>query len=613
MKFMHLWPLALLILIPVVIVMYLLKQKAVDMPVPSLFLWKEMYKNQHSDTPWEKLKKNILLIMQIITIIVVVFALMGPYLRKEIDVSESVAILIDNSGSMSAKLSEYDTRLERAKASAVNFVDTLPAGTKITLIECNRETSTLISNSLDKNAVTSLIRGIKQTTYAGNVSGGINTCKMMKAAEQTLQVAAFTDTGISLQGLEGTIYDFSGNIDNACVDYVSCGSGAGKMVVLASISNCGSESIETDLDLRGDNGELLSVQSISLAPGESKVVYFTDISYEGSVVSVEISREDALPTDNIAYGLSRDEAGANVLIMTPGNLYLQRAIELKDGVNVVIGTELDDFSSYVKDKYDLIVFDNCLPENVQKVLPEESNLMFINVPYEEYYTTVKKLIYNDSFVPAITLDENNYTKDISRTPYAFYSVNAMEYPIWAVNLMTVKTDTGKDLSAGFIGEKDGRKICVFGFDLHSSDFVLTMDFPVLMYNLVSELTNTSALSEKSLYCGDSVKITSLNDNGFTVSGPSNTVKNFSSSLEYFKNTDVPGIYTVDKGKDTEESFVVNFPTTESKVVKSSEAGTQLAGAAIVDATEEGVFSFRPLIIGLIVLLLIAEWIIFIRK
>ena len=51
MKFLYLWPFFLLLLIPVIIIMYLLKQKAVDMPIASLFLWKEMYRNVEANTP----------------------------------------------------------------------------------------------------------------------------------------------------------------------------------------------------------------------------------------------------------------------------------------------------------------------------------------------------------------------------------------------------------------------------------------------------------------------------------------------------------------------------------------------------------------------------------
>ena len=79
MKFTHLWPLALIILVPVIIIMYMMKQKAKEQKVASLYLWREMVKNDRANTPWEKLKKNWLMILQIITLLVLIAALTSPY------------------------------------------------------------------------------------------------------------------------------------------------------------------------------------------------------------------------------------------------------------------------------------------------------------------------------------------------------------------------------------------------------------------------------------------------------------------------------------------------------------------------------------------------------
>lgn len=618
MRFMHLWPLALLLLIPIVIIMYLLKQNATDTPVPSVFLWKEMYQNKESDTPWEKLKKNILLIMQIITIIVLILALMGPYLRKEVDVSESVAILIDNSASMSAKLDDRDTRLDKAKASALHFVDTLPSGTKITLITCNKDTAVLASNSQDKNTVSSLLKGISQTNYAGDVAAGIKLCDTMRISDSALQIAAFTDTYVALPEASGTIYDFSGNIRNACVDYVSCGSRGDEKVVLAGVSNCGDQELVTDLNLYVDE-ELVVVKSVVIPANQSQVVYFDSLKFEGDVVKVEINNADDLIQDNVAYALTNNETESKVLLMTSGNLFLQRAIELTDNISVSVGTDISDFETLAKDNYDLIVFDNCIPENLEKMLPEKGNLMFINVSFDKYYTVIGELEYSQSesgtYVPTVSFDSTKYTQNIKSSSFGFSSVKAMEFPIWAENLMTVRDENGVSFSAGFIGETDYRRVCVLGFDLHASDMVLKMEFPVFIYSLMSTLADTSALSDKNVFCGDTVKISALSDNGFTVSGPKGLQKNYSSGLLNFKDTDVPGVYVLNAGKPSQESFVVNFPTTESRCTGFGEVhnDNNFESFSVVDATEQGVFSYRPFIIALILLLLMAEWIIFIKK
>ena len=100
MKVLYLWPLALLALVPVIIFMYLLKQKADKKEVPSLFLWRETYHNIEANTPWEKLKKNWLMILQIILFLILIFALMSPYLKNLGKSNQHVVVVIDNSGSV---------------------------------------------------------------------------------------------------------------------------------------------------------------------------------------------------------------------------------------------------------------------------------------------------------------------------------------------------------------------------------------------------------------------------------------------------------------------------------------------------------------------------------
>ena len=80
MKFLYLWPLVFLIVVPVIIIMYMLKQRAKDQPFSSIFLWHELYANHEADTPWEKLKKNILLFLQLLALLLLILALCSPYL-----------------------------------------------------------------------------------------------------------------------------------------------------------------------------------------------------------------------------------------------------------------------------------------------------------------------------------------------------------------------------------------------------------------------------------------------------------------------------------------------------------------------------------------------------
>ena len=64
MGFTNLWPLFLLLTIPPVIMLYILKRKYKEEVISSSLLWKEVYKNTRANTPWERFKKNIMLLLQ---------------------------------------------------------------------------------------------------------------------------------------------------------------------------------------------------------------------------------------------------------------------------------------------------------------------------------------------------------------------------------------------------------------------------------------------------------------------------------------------------------------------------------------------------------------------
>ncbi len=601
MRFMHLWPLFLLLLIPGVIIMYLLKQKAQPHHVPSLFLWNEMYRNKESDTPWEKLKKNSLLIIQIISILVLVFALMSPYTASEAEISENVVLLIDNSGSMSTLLNNRKARLDYAKNAAREYVKTLSDNTSVTVIACSDRTTSLLSASLDKSAVLSAIDSIEATTLAGDCSGGLSICQGLAAGNASLTVNAFTDSPFSLGGLKGTIYNFATPAENVSVDYVSSARKNNMLTVLACITNHGSSAVSGDVNLYGDDS-LLNVSSYTLEAGESKVVYFDNTDFQGTVLRAEINTSDALLHDNTAYCISSTKKSGHVLLLTSRNIYLKKAIELNENITLHETNDPETFSGKAAEGYDLYIIDgqDMLPEE----LPSDGNLLFINCDPGRFFTMAdtKENIY-------LTLENSAYTSGLSGYRFGVTSVMTAEQPVWAKSFIAAGNGT-----AGFVGDYDGRKIGFIGFDMHSTDFPLDYRFPILIWNLVSDMGNSDLLSVKNVYCGNSVRIGTSPD-GITPSvirpdGKSGFLRELPI---LFRDTDTPGAYILDKGNDKTEAFAVNFDTTESRYVKASpSAGSADQNTVVVDATTSSARSYRPLIIILLLLILTVEWIVYIK-
>src|SRR5882724_8774801 len=98
--------------IPVVVVFYLLKRKRVVRLVSSTLLWQKYLSETQASAPFQKLRRNWLLILQIILLILAVLALTRPYFPTRARSSELRVLVLDASASMQST-DESPSRFEK--------------------------------------------------------------------------------------------------------------------------------------------------------------------------------------------------------------------------------------------------------------------------------------------------------------------------------------------------------------------------------------------------------------------------------------------------------------------------------------------------------------------
>ncbi|HKG23530.1 MAG TPA: BatA domain-containing protein, partial [Blastocatellia bacterium] len=112
-----------LLLGAVIILFYLLKLKRSRRVVPSVFLWQRALEEMEANAPFKKLRRSLLLLLQLLALAGLVFALARPLINTRSLSSGSSILIIDSTASMSTRDENGRSRLDRARELAREMID----------------------------------------------------------------------------------------------------------------------------------------------------------------------------------------------------------------------------------------------------------------------------------------------------------------------------------------------------------------------------------------------------------------------------------------------------------------------------------------------------------
>ena len=623
MGFVRLWPALLAVFIPGIILLYLLKQKVLNQKISALNLWREAYENIQASTPWEKFRNNILMYMQIAALLLLILALMSPYITGSGSEYSNVLIIIDNSASMSGLYSEDESKLDVAKEQAADYVNSND-GTRYTIMTVSNTPELIISGSDDKGRVSDAVNNIETTDIAGSLDQAASMVQSLVAAWKSYKVIAFTDSSANMQNINCEVVDLSIQGNNGAIQSLShTVSEDGTVKVMARVDNYGSNSLNTDVNLYIGN-KLYDIQNVTVEAGESSIVYFKDIA-SGKYNSIlagntpylmaELNSKDMLAGDNIVYDILDNGSENKILLVTDKNTFLEKALKIS-GSQTIDKVQPKDAEAADIEEYSLVVYDGVLPGE----LSETGNIIFINPPASD----VKKetegwqkdiFIYGKkSKSSVIRTLKGNVTEYIEDYSFSSLDVLGFKTPKWAKAFF----ETGSKLSAGYLGNYNGRMVAVIGFDLHNTDFPLQTEFPIFMYNLLRE-TMSARIAEKSVYnAGEAVSIQKKGKSEkVVVTKPDGTKENYNleGGTVVFADTIDAGLYSI-KEDDGEMYFIVPFPEEESDVLKETVITSDKNTKTDVNKTLSGSISKKMVVLpvlALLLVLLMAEWIVYRKR
>src|SRR5687768_9685713 len=125
--------------IPIVVLFYLLKRKRVVKLVSSTLLWQKFMAESQANAPFQKLRHNWLLILQILLLILAIFALSRPYFTGTSKDSLLRIVILDSSASMQST-DVVPSRFESARAEALKWVDGLRDNEQMVVLQSGATT-----------------------------------------------------------------------------------------------------------------------------------------------------------------------------------------------------------------------------------------------------------------------------------------------------------------------------------------------------------------------------------------------------------------------------------------------------------------------------------------
>ena len=126
--------LAAAVAVPLLLLLYFLKLKRREAVVSSTLLWKRAVQDLQVNAPFQRLRRNLLLLLQLLALTAMLVALAGPVLSLDRGPGQRYVVLIDRSASMNAT-DVTPSRLAEAKKQAKVFVESLRSSSAMALAD----------------------------------------------------------------------------------------------------------------------------------------------------------------------------------------------------------------------------------------------------------------------------------------------------------------------------------------------------------------------------------------------------------------------------------------------------------------------------------------------
>lgn len=635
---------------PLIVMLYFLKLRRLPVTVPSTYLWQRTIEDLHVNSIWQKLRKNLLLLLQLLVVLALILACLRPGFRGEEKLGNRAIFMIDNSCSMQATDVE-PTRLASAKKQALDMLDTMSGSDVAMVIAFSDRADVKQGFTGDRRQLRTAIESIQATNHTTDLNEALRAASGLANPGRTSQIDNMADVQVA-EAIPATLYIISDggfaapqlDLGNLTAEFFSIGTETpsnvailgftvdrnvekpGKVEAFARLYNFGLEPVTVSASL-SLNGELIDSSDLRLDPESGDGVTFPIENATEGQLKLELEADDDFKADNVAYAGLDPPRQLEVVLVTEGNTALETALKTGQAKAIATVRTVDPASLASPETLqlaesgdiDLFIYDQCAPPKMP-----ESNTLFIGAtPPDERWKSSE--LQGPLFV--ITTNRSHpMLQYVDLGTVRIVEGTALTLPEGGTEL--VRTDAG--ILAG-VAPREGYQDAMLGMALSkrgpegstpNTDWPIKRSFPVFLLNSLEYLGGAvSSAGSKTIKPGQPAVLNlATRFNEIEISPPNGKKVEIDRSGQpqlIYTQTDDLGFYEARPANADRilQLFTVNlFSEQESNIKSASEV--QIGSQAVVAQAKQSEIvrvEYWRWLLGLALVILSVEWYLYNRR
>lgn len=657
--------------VPLLVLMYFLKLRRRRLPVSSSLLWKRAVQDLQVNAPFQRLRRNILLLLQLLALIAALVALAGPILLMRSGPGRRYVLLIDRSASMNATDVDAGTRLDEAKRRARRFVGTLRRPGAFSLGETDMAMVVAFSSGAklmcnftsDRDRLLDAIDAIDPTDESTTLDEAMTVAQAFarpagegaeQAPESLATIELFSDGRIAesdapvLGDGEVNFHRVGSSGANVAVVAMEARRSyerADEAEVFVALGNYGRRAMRRDVQLSLD-GAVRSVRRVTIPPARDvaddeppepgkTAVAFSLTHPEAGVLEARIlpppgeRSDDPLAVDDAGWAVLPAPRRLSALLVTAHNPPLRSALEACPLARLDVRSPeafaADVGSLGAGGAYDAIVLDaGALPPDAE--LPRGRYLVFGRPPAVAG-AKVRGTLENQTVIdwrarhPVLQFAnlEGLFAAECVRFDLPRGAELLAEFDGRGANLAT---ETPSPVPAIGLVRRRASTFLLVSFDAMRSNWPFEPSFVMFCYNAVTFLATESGGERRTLRVGEPIVLDRLPTGASAVvegpDGHSEPVEVQESGALRYPGTDRAGVYRVTVtggGGRSIETFAAGvLDERESRIAPAEEV--VLAGRSVAASdspASRGNVPIWPWLATAALALVCVEWVVYVWK